>query len=214
MEKRYGAVIFDLDGVIVFTDRYHYRAWKRLADEEGIPFDETINNRLRGVSRMDSLDIILEKASRVYSPQEKEALAQRKNAYYQAYLKQMKKEDVSPLTLKTLKELKRRGYRLAIGSSSKNAKFILSQVGITSLFDAIADGNDITHSKPNPEVFLKSAFFLGKAPKDCVVMEDAFAGIEAGLAGGFDTIGIGDASHDEKSTYRVGSFSDILTLLP
>lgn len=214
MAKCYRAIIFDLDGVLVFTDHYHYLAWKHLADEEGISFDESVNNRLRGVSRMDSLAIVLERANRVYSNDEKLALADRKNKYYQAYLREMTPQNVAPATLSTLQELKRRGYELAVGSSSKNAKFILKQVGLDSFFNVVIDGNAITHSKPNPEVFLKAASSLGVMPSSCVVMEDARAGISSGLAGGFDTIGIGDAAHDERSTYHVSAFAEILALLP
>jgi beta-phosphoglucomutase len=213
MEKKYRGVIFDLDGVIVFTDHFHYLAWKRLADEEGIPFDEKINDRLRGVSRMASLEIILEKATRSYTPEEKEAMAERKNGYYKAYLEKMSPKDIAPKTLAALLELKKRGYALAIGSSSKNTKFILSQVGITALFDAISDGTNITHSKPDPEVFLKAAEFIDESPSSCVIMEDAYAGIDAGIAGGFDTIAIGEATHYEKPTYKVQHFEDILTFL-
>ena len=151
------AVIFDLDGVICFTDKYHYIAWKKLADKEGIYFDETINNRLRGVSRMDSLDIILEKATKKYSQAEKEDMAAEKNATYVELLKEMSPSDLSDEVRGTLNELRNRGYKLAIGSSSKNTKMILGQLGLGDFFDAISDGTNITKSKPDPEVFLKAA---------------------------------------------------------
>jgi beta-phosphoglucomutase len=211
--KKYRGVVFDLDGVIVFTDHYHYLAWKKMADEEGIYFDEKINDRLRGVSRMASLDIILERSTRTYSSEEKEEMAARKNNYYKEYLKMMKPSDVRPETRKCLKELRKRGYKLVIGSSSKNTKFILKQVEIENLFDAVSDGTNITKSKPDPEVFLKAAEFIGEKPSDLVVMEDAYAGIDAGASGGFDTIAIGDATNYDRPTYKVKNFEDILNIL-
>lgn len=211
--KKYLGVIFDLDGVIVFTDHFHYLAWKKLADEEGIYFDEKINDRLRGVSRMDSLEIILEKSRRKYSFAEKAALAERKNNYYKEYLLTMSPASVRKETRGALAELRKRGYKLAIGSSSKNTKFILSQTDLISSFDAISDGTNIQKSKPDPEVFLKAAAFLSLAPSSCVIMEDAYAGIDAGINGGFDTIAIGEATKYEKPTYKVMQFEDILEIL-
>ena len=155
------AVIFDLDGVICFTDRYHYLAWKALADRLGIYFDEKINNRLRGVSRMASLEIILERADREYSEEEKIAFATEKNDLYRDLLKNMSPSDLTDEVKDTLNELRRRGYLLTIGSSSKNTKFILERIGLGDFFDAIADGTDITNSKPDPEVFLKSRGLRG-----------------------------------------------------
>ena len=164
MKKCYQAVIFDLDGVICHTDRYHYQAWKQMADEEGIYFDETINNRLRGVSRMASLEIILERAARSYSQAEKAAMAERKNNIYRQLLLTMRPADLSEEVSDTLRKLKEAGVRIAIGSSSKNAGTILQQLGLPDAFDAISDGNNITHSKPDPEVFLKAAQMLGMPP--------------------------------------------------
>ena len=140
-------IIFDLDGVIVFTDKFHYKAWKKLADEYGIYFDEVINNRLRGVSRMDSLEIILERYEGVpLSAESKAQMAEKKNNIYKEYLKEMTPADVSDEVRQTLSELRARGYKLAVGSSSKNAKFILNQVQLTDAFDQISDGNNITKS--------------------------------------------------------------------
>jgi beta-phosphoglucomutase len=203
------AVIFDLDGVICFTDQYHFKAWKALADEEGIYFDENINNRLRGVSRMDSLEIILEKADRTYSPEEKEQMAQKKNDLYVSLLAQMSPADLSDEVKGTLDELRSRGYRLAIGSSSKNTKRILKQIGLGDYFDAISDGTNITNSKPDPEVFLKAAEMLGEQPADCLVVEDALAGIEAAYRGGFQSAGIGEAATHAHVTYPIRTFSDL-----
>ena len=147
-------VIFDLDGVICFTDEYHYLAWKAMADSIGVEFDRTINNRLRGVSRMASLEIILERSAVAYSAEEKLALATKKNDLYKEYLKQMSPSDLSTEVKATLDALRDAGLKLAIGSSSKNTPFILGQLGLEGFFDAVSDGNGITNSKPDPEVFL------------------------------------------------------------
>ena len=207
------AFIFDLDGVIVFTDRFHYQAWKKIADQMGIYFDEEINNRLRGVSRMDSLDIILERyEGEPLSQEKKEALAEEKNAFYRSLLESMTPADVTQEVRDTLKELRRRGYKLSLGSSSKNAKFILERVGLQDAFDAISDGTNISKSKPDPEVFLKGAEFLGVEPTECVVVEDAFAGIDAAKAGNMLAAGIGDARDYEKTDYRLNTFADLMQI--
>lgn len=208
------AVIFDLDGVLVFTDQFHYKAWKKLADDMGIYFDETINNRLRGVSRMDSLEIILEKyKGEPLSTEKKERLAEEKNNNYQKLLETMTKEDVSDEVRSTLKELKQRGYLLAIGSSSKNAKFILDKTKLTDMFDAVSDGTIIARSKPDPEVFLKAAELLGIAPEECLVVEDAVSGIDAAKAAGMTVAGTGDARNYEKADINLKQIGDILDIL-
>lgn len=204
--------VFDLDGVLVFTDRFHYRAWKKIADELGIYFDEKINDRLRGISRMASLEIILENSTKKYSAEEKEDLAEEKNRYYRKLLQSMTPEDVDPAVRKTLSELRGRGHKLAIGSSSKNTKFILQQTGLTDAFDAISDGTNILRSKPDPEVFLKAASFVGDMPENCIVVEDARAGIEAAKAGGMLAAGIGEAAAYEKTDYPLQRFEDILRI--
>ena len=207
------AVIFDLDGVIVFTDKFHYQAWKKMADQMGIYFDETINNRLRGVSRMESLEIILERyEGEPLSEEKKQELTAEKNETYRELLATMTPDDVSNEVRETLSELRKRGKKLALGSSSKNAKFILERVGLTDAFDAISDGTNITRSKPDPEVFLKAAEFLGENPEDCLVVEDADAGIEAGTAAGMKTAAIGDAAKSGRSTYILQTFSDLLSI--
>ena len=209
------AVIFDLDGVICFTDEYHYQAWKALADRLGIYFDEKNNDRLRGVSRMASLDIILERSGKEYTQEEKDAFAAEKNSIYRKLLKKMTPADLSGEVKDTLFELRSRGYRLAIGSSSRNTKFILGQIGLDGFFDAIADGTDITHSKPDPEVFLTAAKKLGFAPTDCAVVEDARAGIEAAKAGGMTALALfGDAKGCGLEDYDLRSFADLLNILP
>ena len=206
------AFIFDLDGVIVSTDSLHYRAWKALADEEGIYFDEKINDRLRGVSRMASLEIILERATRTYTDEEKIAMAERKNGIYRELLQVLTPADRLEGVTETLDALRQKGYKLAIGSSSKNTPVILEKIGYKGYFDAISDGNNISRSKPDPEVFLKAAEFLGEAPKDCYVVEDAEAGIDGALAGGFTAIGVGGAADYAKTQIRLEKFSDLLTL--
>lgn len=209
---RYQAVIFDLDGVICHTDKYHYQAWKQIADELGIYFDETINNRLRGVSRMESLDIILERCDRTLDVEEKELWAGKKNEIYKELLKNMTPADLSAEVKDTLDALRGRGLKLAIGSSSRNARFILDRLGLDGFFDQISDGNNITKSKPDPEVFLKAAEYLGKRPEDCLVVEDAQAGLMAAKAGGMDCAGIGDAAGSGLADYSLGRFGDLLDI--
>lgn len=207
------AVIFDLDGVICSTDRYHYQAWKQLADELGVFFNEEINNRLKGVSRMESLDIILEKSNKKYSIEEKQKLATKKNDTYRNLLKNMDDHDVSSDVLKTLYFLKRNDIKVAIGSSSKNTMFILERIGLDNYFDAIADGTQISKSKPDPEVFLLAAKKLCLEPKDCIVVEDAKTGIDAANAGGFISVGINDAANYSETKYRIKKVSDVLNII-
>ena len=205
-------IIFDLDGVICSTDEYHYLAWKALADRLGIPFNRARNNLLRGVSRMASLDIILEKATVDYTPEEKLAFAEEKNDLYRSMLRQMSPADLADEVRDALQALRARGLRLAIGSSSRNTPMILAQIGLGSFFDAVADGNDITHSKPHPEVFLKAAAMLNMEPAECLVVEDAHAGVEAAVAGGFACAALGDARDDERAQWRLHTFADLMTI--
>lgn len=187
------AVIFDLDGVIVSTDECHYNAWKRIADENGIYFDREINNRLRGVSRMESLDIVLERAAGEYTGAEKAEMAEKKNGYYREYIDRLTPDAILPGVSDNLNELKDNGIKIAIGSSSKNTPLILKRIGYEDYFDAVSDGNNITKSKPDPEVFLKAAEMLGIPPEDCMIVEDADAGIIAGKAAGMKTLAVGAA---------------------
>lgn len=206
------AVIFDLDGVICSTDEYHYTAWKQVADKIGVSFDEKKNNRLRGVSRMESLEIILEKENGRFSREEKEKLAEEKNNIYKKLLEQMSEKDLTEEVKNTLHVLRKNGKKLAIGSSSKNAGFILKQLGLEGYFDAVSDGNNITKSKPDPEVFLKAAGFLHMDIKDCLVVEDAKAGIQAAHNGGFASAGIGEAAECEYVTYPIKTLGDLLKI--
>lgn len=207
---KYEAIIFDLDGVICFTDKYHYQAWKAVADELGIYFDETINNRLRGVSRMESFEIILERYDGMMSEEDKVLYTDKKNEIYKKLLINMSPADLSKEVKDTLDELRARGHKLAIGSSSKNTKFILERLGIGDFFDAISDGTNITNSKPDPEVFIKASQFVGAAAGKCLVVEDAKAGLEAAIAGGMDCAAIGDAVESGLGTYNLKAFSDLL----
>lgn len=202
-------IIFDLDGVLCSTDSCHYLAWKELADFLDIPFDETVNQRLRGVSRMESLKIILEEADRNFSDQEKIELAERKNERYRNLLLKLTPADVGDDIRETLGELRKKGVLLAVGSSSKNTPLILNQVGLENWFDAVADGNDITRSKPDPEVFLLAAEKLGLPPSECMVVEDADAGIEAAFKGGFIPVGIGPAQNNINAVYHLTRFEQL-----
>ncbi len=208
------AIIFDLDGVLVSTDKFHFQAWKRLADELGIYFDEFINNRLRGVSRMESLNIILEKyMGEPFSHEEKVQLAERKNTYYRELLQTMTPADVKQEVRDMLQLIKAKGYKMAIGSSSKNTKFILKQVDLLNPFDAISDGTNITKSKPDPEVFLMAAEYIHEDPENCLVVEDAEAGIDAGIAAGMRTAAIGEAVYCGKADYELSVFRDLMLIV-
>lgn len=208
------SVIFDLDGVLVFSDKYHYLAWKKMADEMGIYFDEEINNRLRGVSRMASLEIILENyKGEPLSQEQKEELASKKNGYYRELLGNMTPSDVSDNVRYTLKQLRKDGYKIAIGSSSKNTRYILERVNLTDAFDAISDGTNITNSKPDPEVFLKAADFLNSDYGKCLVVEDSESGIEAAIAGNMQSAAIGDATKCGKADYCINRLSDLIGIL-
>ena len=210
---KYQAVIFDLDGVICFTDEYHYLAWKQMADSLGVYFDREINNRLRGVSRMASLEIVLERYSGpALSDERKVELATMKNDIYRESLAQMSPADLSDEVKSTLDGLRAKGLKLAIGSSSKNTPFILGQLGLGSYFDAVSDGNNITKSKPDPEVFLKAAEMLGLEPGVCLVVEDAVSGAEAGHAGGFDVACVGDAARAKAGDYNMESVAELLDI--
>lgn len=190
-------VIFDLDGVLVSTDELHYQAWKKLADELGITdFNRGDNVRQRGVSRMASLEVVLEKGDKEYSEEEKVEMAERKNDYYKEMLQSLDDSAVLPGAFDTLKMLRDRGILTAVGSASKNAPLILEKTGLLPLIDKISCGLDVTKSKPDPEVFLVAASKLELTPENCLVVEDAKAGIDAAKAGGMKSLGVGPF-HDE-----------------
>lgn len=202
------AVIFDLDGVIVSTDRLHYQAWKEIADELGIPFDPVANERLRGVSRMESLDILLGDRGGAYSPSEKEALAARKNERYRSLLGTLSPADILPGVMTMLSDLKKSGIRVAVGSSSRNTTLILENIGLGKTFDAVVDGNRIERSKPDPEVFLLAAAELGLQPRECLVFEDARAGVEAANAAAMLVVGVGSPSFLDIADVVVPDLTD------
>lgn len=183
--------IFDLDGVITDTAEYHYRGWKRLADEEGLPFTREENEHLRGVSRRDSLLLILK--GRIYPEEQIQAMMTRKNDYYLEYIKEITPRDLLPGAKELLEELRAAGYKVALGSASKNARDVLQRLDILRLFEAIADGYSVERQKPAPDLFLFAAQELGLKANACVVVEDAAAGIEAARAGGFRSVGLGPA---------------------
>lgn len=212
--SKYDGIIFDLDGVICFTDHYHYLAWKALADSLNIDFDEKKNDRLRGVSRMESLEIVLEGYhGPALSQEEKAALAEKKNGLYRQSLQTMTPKDLSNEVRDTLNALRGRGLKLAIGSSSKNTPLILERIGLAGFFDAVSDGNNIQRSKPDPQVFTMAAEMLGLQPEKCLVVEDALAGLQAAAAGGFDSAGLGPAAESGKATYSLKSFAGLLEVV-
>lgn len=185
---RLEGIIFDLDGVLCRTDRYHLAAWRTLAGRLGIALPPDAAERTRGVGRMESLDIVLGERAGDFTREQKRALAEEKNALYREYLAQLTPADAEPLARETLTELRRRGVKLAVASSSRNAPLILDKLALAALLDAVIDGGMISRSKPDPEVFLKAAAALALPPARCAVVEDAQSGIEAARRGGFRAI--------------------------
>lgn len=202
------ACIFDLDGVVVDTAKYHFIAWRALADELGFEFTPEDNERLKGVSRMQSLEILLEIGGLQFTDQEKEEMAARKNALYVSYIEKMTPEEILPGVELFLQELRKNKIKIALGSASKNAPMILERIGLTALFDSVIDGNSITEAKPNPEVFLKGAESLGVKPEHCVVFEDAIAGIEAARNAGMRCVGIGQPDTLGMADLVIPGFQD------
>jgi beta-phosphoglucomutase len=203
------ACIFDLDGVIVDTAIYHFKSWKRLADELGINFTLHDNERLKGVSRVRSLEIILEIGNVSKTEAEQQELASRKNTWYTEMISKMKPEEVLPGAREFLELVRKAGIKTALGSASKNSGIILEKTGLTPLFDAIIDGNHVSKAKPDPEVFLKGAEALQVYPDDCVVFEDAIAGVEAALAGGMKVVGIGSPEILNKANLIVSGLDQM-----
>ncbi len=193
MLDNFKGALFDLDGVLVDTAKYHYLAWKRLAEQLGFEFTEADNERLKGVSRTRSLEIVLEVGGITLTEEEKLRLAEEKNERYLQYIRRMDEAELLPGAKEYLHKLRARGIKIALGSASKNAAFILDRVGIARLFDAIVDGTKVSRAKPDPEVFVVGCKELGLEPADCVVFEDAEAGVQAALAAGMRVVGIGRA---------------------
>lgn len=185
------AFLFDLDGVIVDTAIHHYHAWKRLANELGFDISEAFNEQLKGVSRVDSLNIILEHGGLTLPDEEKRDLAIRKNEWYLELVSRMTSDDILPGVAAFFSEVRKANLLTALGSASKNAPLILERIGMSEVFDAVVDGNSVRKSKPDPEVFTKGADELGVRYSECVVFEDAVAGVEAGNRAGMFTVGIG-----------------------
>jgi len=181
--------IFDLDGVLTDTAEFHYRAWQRLADEAGLPFDRAANEKLRGVSRRESLMLIV--GDRPYSEEQLQAMMERKNRYYLEAIETISPADLLPGARPLLEEMRAAGIKVAIGSASKNAAQVIDRLGVRPLLDAISDGYSVARPKPAPDLFLHAAAQLGLPPAECVVVEDAAAGIEAARAGGFRSVGLG-----------------------
>jgi beta-phosphoglucomutase len=201
------ACIFDLDGVIVDTAKYHYLAWKRLAKELGFEFTEKDNERLKGVSRMESLEILLSVGGiRIDDENVKLQLAEKKNKWYVEYINQMTKDEILPGVIEFLELLKSAGIKIVIGSASKNTITILERIGLKDFFDAIIDGTKISKAKPDPEVFLKAAEELGVRPEECCVFEDAVAGIQAAKSAGMKVIGVGDPTILKDADKVIQSF--------
>ncbi len=183
--------IFDLDGVITDTAEYHYQAWKALADNKGWAFDRETNEQLRGISRLDSIGVIMRENGVSLDNTEVKALAELKNDIYVKSLNEITPDDYLPGALRLLQALKSGGYKIALGSASKNSQKVLSRLQATSFFDVVADGNSVSKSKPDPAVFLFASDGLGLAPEECVVVEDAKSGVDAAISGGFKSVGIG-----------------------
>ena len=203
-------VIFDLDGVILSTDNFHYLAWKKLADRENIYFDREINERLRGVSRMESLEILLERSEKTYSDEEKKEMAEYKNNIYRESLGRLSPDDIFDGTMDFISFLTERNIRIAIGSSSKNTRYILERTELSGLFEgAVSDGTNIRNSKPDPEVFIKAAAMIGVPDTECLVIEDADAGIEAAVAGGMIPMGVGPAKNHPQAVFRFDDLKSI-----
>jgi beta-phosphoglucomutase len=203
------ACIFDLDGVIVNTAKYHYLAWKRLAKELGFEFSEQDNERLKGVSRMDSLNILLEIGKNDFNQTEKDKLAEMKNNWYVEYISKMDQSEILPGVKEFLTKLREKKIKISLGSVSKNAMTILKTINLVSYFDAIIDGNKVTHAKPDPEVFLRGAEELNVAPENCVVFEDAIAGIEAAINAKMYSIGVGSPEILTKADKVIPGFEDL-----
>lgn len=189
--SRFKAVIFDLDGVITDTAHYHYLAWKRLAESQGVHFDHAFNENLKGIDRMGSLDLILASSKRTYSAEEKLALADEKNRHYQELIATMSSADLLPGAVRALDVVRAAGLRIGLASVSKNAFTVLGRLGITDKFDYVVDAATIARGKPDPEIFLKAARELGVAPQDCLGVEDAVAGVASIKAAGMFALGIG-----------------------
>lgn len=207
--KKIKGLLFDLDGVIVDTAQYHYLAWKRLADRLEINFTKEDNERLKGVSRMRSLEIILEIGGIEISAKEKESLCEEKNNFYLEYIYKLREEELLPGVCKFLTDARNKGFKISLGSASKNSQLILERLNITQLFDAIIDGTKVSRAKPDPEVFVKGAEALGLSCGECIVFEDAVSGIEAAHNAGMLGVGVGASWMLPKADTHILSFDGL-----
>jgi beta-phosphoglucomutase len=208
MNSRFKAVIFDLDGVITDTARFHYLAWKRLADAVGAPFDEAFNEQLKGVDRMGSLDLILARAPRAFTAEEKRQLADAKNRDYQELVATMTPDDLLPGALRALEDVRAAGLKIGLASVSRNAFTVLDRLGIRERFDDVVDAATIANSKPHPEIFLTAAAHLGVAPQDCLGVEDAAAGVASIKDAGMRAVGVGDPQVLARADYIIASLHE------
>ncbi len=207
--NRFKAVIFNLNGVIVSTDEYHYQAWRQLADREGLHFDRIINERLKGVSRMQSLEILLSfNRDRTYTDEQKEEMAEFKNQRYLELIRDLRPSDVLPGVRTFCDYVKAKNIRIAVGSSSRNVKVILQNIGLLDYFDAVSDGTMIERSKPYPDVFVNAAKLLGLRRRACLVVEGADSGVEAAHRAGMEVLAVALASANPAADYRAPGLYD------
>lgn len=207
---RYQGVIFDMDGVLCRTDRLHYQAWVQFTEKYGLHFSEELNDRIQGRGRIVSMDMVLGEWGKTLSPEEKQRLILEKNDLFLALADRLTPGDAVPGVPETLSALRALGLRLALGSSSRNARLVMEKLRLSAFMDAWVDGTEVQACKPAPDIFLAAAGKLGLAPADCLVVEDAEAGVEAALRGGFSAAGIGPASTDARCRHRLSCFSDLL----
>jgi len=208
MSKKIKALIFDLDGILVSTEHNHFIAWKNTAKVLGISFDKYDNEQLKGISRADSLTKILELGNKTISEQYFNELLTKKNDFYLNSIQALNQENVLPGVLNLLKKAQEFGLKCAVGSSSKNARLILTKLDIDRYFNVIVDGNDVSHPKPHPEVFLKGAELMGVDPAECIVFEDAQSGIQAAKAGGFLAFGVGNPALIDQAAYYLTTLNE------
>lgn len=212
--KNINAFILDLDGVLTDTSVMHEKAWRKLAQEEGIAFNDDMSNDLRGVSRRESLNIILKNSNKTYSEDEIQKLMEKKNTYYNQNLEELTPKNIIPGVAALIDLLRTEKYLIAVASASKNALKVLKKIGLRDCFDVITEGNELTKSKPDPQIFILTANKLHQSPENCIVIEDAQSGIESANAGGFFSIGIGpDSRFNDKNNKPSLRFDSILDLI-
>ena len=207
---RYQGVIFDMDGVLCRTDRLHYRAWVRFTDKYGLPFSEELHETMLGLGREACMDIVLGEWGKRLTREEKDALILEKNDMFRELAQDLGPQDAAPGVRETLAALRKTGLRLAIGSSSQNAPFVIGKLELAPFFDAWVDGTQMERCKPAPDIFLEAARRLSLPPRACLVVDDGLPGLEAALRGGFDFAGIGPSAKDPRCRFRLAQFPDLL----